>query len=427
MSNPHTLTAVRILKKVLQGQPLEAALIGDCSQANRARVTAWVYEACRHYFSLSSLLAKKSRIPLEKLDLEVFATLLIGSLQLTKTDRKTHAIVFDCVEVVKRLQKRSATGFVNAVLRGIARSPQDDAPGTHSDMPVWLTSKINSSFNQKDANAILQGLQSRMPQTLRINDRKIDSLTFQQALNEAGIEFTELGSANAIRIDHPQPTHALPGYLEGWFSVQDASSQLPVLSLDLQSDQRVLDACAAPGIKSFQILELDVELMALDINEGRTHWTQSESKRLGVPLSIKNADATSLDWWDGIRFDRILLDAPCSATGTIGRHPDVKIHRQPEQLAQLQSRQLALLLNLWQTLESDGILVYCTCSILPEENDSVLKEFLHTENDARVECVQLPELAKRHMFSQQYGHLIVPHADWGDGFYIAKLRKVAIS
>ena len=148
------------------------------------------------------------------------------------------------------------------------------------------------------------------------------------------------------------------------FSVQDASAQLPVRQLDIRPGLRVLDACAAPGNKALQLLEHDIELTAIDINPARRAWCEIESKRLGLPLTIIEGDATSLTWWDSTPYDRILLDAPCSATGTIGRHPDVKIHREPLQIVSLQERQIQLLSNLWQVLAPDGVLMYATLLVV---------------------------------------------------------------
>ena len=425
MTSTETQTAVSVLIQVLKGRPIEVALNRACSKLMTSRVSAWVYGSCRHYFSIREQLENLSKTHPDKLDIEVIATLLIGLYQLTRTDRKPHAVVFDCVETVKQLKKRSASSLVNAVLRHANGSFSATSECGIHELPKWLISMVRSSYDQKHADEILRNINVRMPQTLRVNTRKIEVARYHEVLKQSDIAFSTVDTGKTIWLENPQPTATLPGYLDGWFSVQDASSQLPVGSLDLKHGMRVLDACSAPGNKSFQILEDDVQLVALDLDETRSQWSVLEGKRLGSPLVIELADATQLDWWDGIHFDRILIDAPCSATGTIARRPDVKIHRSPEQLESLGRKQFNLIHNLLTTLKDDGVLVYCTCSILPCENDAVVGKILNAVDGVHVEPIRLTQAAKNHAITQQYGTTIIPHSDWGDGFYMAKLRRTS--
>ncbi|MCY3859392.1 MAG: 16S rRNA (cytosine(967)-C(5))-methyltransferase [Gammaproteobacteria bacterium] len=423
MRNDDIRLASRLLIRVLRGESLEAAMEVSGAALASARIRAWVYGVCRHYFSVSEQLANICRTPLTKLDREVFAVLLIGVYQLTHSDAKPHAVVSESVEAIKRMHKQSAAFLVNAVLRKVDRDFRPASLSGKYELPEWLIEKLRAAYGEKFIRSHLACLNSRMPQCLRVNQRKISPQDFHAALRSQNIDFTILREDTTVRLRDPQPSRSIPGYSEGWFAVQDASAQMPVRELDLQPKLRVLDACAAPGNKAFQLLEHDVELTALDINPTRSAWCETESSRLGLPLVITEGDATNKCWWDGRPFDRILLDAPCSATGTIGRHPDVKIHRAPGQLAALQDRQVRLLSNLWDVLALEGVLVYATCSLLPEENDAVIGQLAVANKDVRIEPLNVHPSERPLIVSREFGAQIFPDSDWGDGFYLAKLRK----
>ncbi|MCY4093887.1 MAG: 16S rRNA (cytosine(967)-C(5))-methyltransferase [Gammaproteobacteria bacterium] len=424
MRNDDIRLAARLLIRVFRGESLEAALDVAGATLVSARIRAWVYGVCRHYFSVSEQLAALCRTPLTKLDREVLAVLLIGVYQLTHSNAKPYAVVSESVEAIKRMHKQSAAFLVNAVLRKVERDFKPASLSGKHELPDWLIEKLRDAYGEKFIRSHLACLNSRMPQCLRVNQHKISPHSFHAALRSQNIGYTLLRQDTTVRLCNPQPSHSIPGYSEGWFTVQDASAQLPVRELDLQPKLRVLDACAAPGNKAFQLLEHDVELIALDINPTRSAWCETESKRLGLPLSITEGDATNKGWWDGCPFDRILLDAPCSATGTIGRHPDVKIHRKPEQLSALKDRQVQLLSNLWDVLAPDGVLVYATCSLLPEENDAVIVHLAETHDDVRSETLSVRPSDRPLIVPQEFGIQLFPDPDWGDGFYLAKLRKV---
>ena len=425
MKQNDTLSAVHILTQVLRGRPLVEAINGQDPAVATPRVRAWTFGVCRHYFSLSERLAHVSKIPLKKLDMDVFATLLVGLFQLTQSSRKPYAVVSEAVDTVKHLHKGSATGFVNALLRQSGKPFESKSLSARYELPEWLIESIQASYSPVESERIFTHINCQAPQTLRVNQRKIDPQAFQQALNEAKIKFEELGDACTLRINQPQPTASLPGYEEGRFVAQDANAQIPVKCLDLAAGQRVLDACAAPGNKAFQILEYDVELTALDNDAHRCEWSKTTGQRLGMPLAIQVADASSLDWWDGKPFDRILIDAPCSATGIIARNPDIKIHRQADQLSDLVANQLALLESLWKTLAVRGKLVYCTCSLLPDENEKVIEAFLAEAKDAHADPLVDTIDLSCNLISRSIGVQTLPDPNRGDGFYIAKLSKMA--
>ena len=424
MRNDDIRLAARLLIRVLKGESLEMALQVSGAALASARIRAWVYGVCRHYFSVSEQLARLCNTPLPKLDREVLAVLLLGVYQLTHSDAKPHAVVSESVEAIKRLHKQSAAFLVNAVLRKVERDFKPKSLSGKYELPDWIIEKLREAYGDKFVHSQLVLLNSRMPQCLRVNQHKISPHEFQAVLRSQDIAFTTLRQDATVRLCSPQPTHSIPGYTEGWFVVQDASAQLPVRELDLRPGLRVLDACAAPGNKAFQLLEHDIELTALDINPARRAWSDGESKRLDLPLTIIEGDATDQIWWDGRPFERILLDAPCSATGTIGRHPDVKIHRNLEQLDGLHDRQVQLLSNLWNVLAPDGVLVYATCSLFPEENDVVISHLLNTNKDVQLESLSVHPSKRPLIIPQNAGVQIFPDPDWGDGFYIAKLRKV---
>ena len=415
--------AARLLIRVLKGESLEAALAVSGATLASSRMRAWVYGVCRHYFSISEQLARLCRTPLSKLDREVLAVLLIGVFQLTHSKAKPHAVVSESVEAIRRLHKQSAAYLVNAVLRKVERDFKPTSLSGKYELPDWLIEKLREAYGDKFMRGHLAHLNSQMPQCLRVNPHKISPHEFHEALRVRDIGFTILRQNTTVRLCTPQPSHSIPGYAEGWFAVQDANAQLPVRELDLQPNLRVLDACAAPGNKAFQLLEHDIVLTALDINPARHTWCKTEGMRLGSTLLITEGDATNQSWWDKRPFDRILLDAPCSATGTIGRHPDVKIHREPEQIATLRERQVKLLSNLWRVLAPDGLLVYATCSLLPEENDAVIANLINTTDDVQLESLSVKPVERPMTIPQDFGTQIFPDPDWGDGFYLAKIRK----
>ena len=343
--------------------------------------------------------------------------------QLTYSEAKSHAVVSESVEAIKRLHKQSAAALVNAILRKADPNFKPASLSGTYEFPEWLIARLQDAYGSTFIRNHLKHFNSRMPQCLRVNQHKVSPKEFHALLRSQGVAFKTLRQDATVCLCTPQPTHSIPGYAEGWFAVQDASAQLPVRELDLQPKLRVLDACAAPGNKAFQLLEHDIELTAIDINPTRHAWCEGEGQRLGLHLTIVEGDATKQDWWNHRQFDRILLDAPCSATGTIGRHPDVKIHREPEQFAKLKERQVQLLSNLWQLLAPSGLLVYATCSLLPEENDAVIAQLLRSNKDVQLEPVDLRASERPLIIPQEFGVQLFPDPKWGDGFYIAKLRR----
>ncbi|WP_235603051.1 16S rRNA (cytosine(967)-C(5))-methyltransferase RsmB [Piscirickettsia litoralis] len=322
-----------------------------------------------------------------------------------------------------------AKGLVNAILRAAQRQDyplltQDIAVYSH---PNWLIKRCKRAWPERWQN-ILKANNERPPMSLRVNQRWGTREAYLEKLAEVNIaaESIEINACKqAIRLEKPTAVTALPGFSEGACSVQNEAAQLAASLLDLVSGQRVLDACAAPGGKSCHILETadNIDLTCVDVDGKRLERVQENLRRLNLSAELLEAAVEKIDdWWDGQLFDRILLDAPCSGTGVIRRHPDIKLLRTLEDIGQLHHLQLHLLTALWPCLKKGGILVYATCSILPEENEAVIKKFLTTQKGSEEVKIEADWGVAR-----PFGRQIFPEVDGMDGFYYAKLRKVAKS
>jgi 16S rRNA (cytosine967-C5)-methyltransferase len=261
----------------------------------------------------------------------------------------------------------------------------------------------------------------RQPFTLRINTQKIRRAEYLALLQDQEIEAAVTPfSPYGITLEQACDPRKLPLFSEGWISVQDEAAQLSADLLKLSPNLRVLDACCAPGGKTGHMLELEpsLQVTALDVDERRLGRVRENLNRLGLTAKVLCGDGTKTDWWDGELFDRVLLDAPCSATGIIRRHPDIKVLRTPEELDNLGELQVKLLRNLWSLVKPGGILVYATCSVMPKENTQVIEGFLKRHKDAT--CDLLDEAWG---LEQAFGRQLLPSTEGHDGFYYARLTK----
>lgn len=376
------------------------------------------YGCLRHHFSLTEAVEKRLAKPLRAKDLDVFCLLLVGAYQLQRMRVPGHAAINETVSAVRALGKPWAAALVNAVLRKLPARPAGDA----SDHPPWLQDKIEVQYGDQ-APALLRANNQRAPMGLRINRHKIEPADYRALLKRADIAFDDTWLPESILLRKPQPSASLPGFQDGTVAVQDVGAQLvgAFMAERLRNGGRALDACAAPGSKLFHLLEsgLELDVTALDNSPMRLQTLTELAQRLGHEgFRASAADACGLGWWDGEPFDCVLIDAPCSGSGTLRRHPDIKVTRTPQQVRQASELQGALLRNLWRTVRPGCTLLYCTCSILAEENDQVVESFLEAHEDARAVGVELPTgMATRH------GWQMLPTEPATDGFYLARIDK----
>jgi len=392
-----------------------------------ALVQEMTYGTLRWYHQLDAIADELLDKPLKDKDRDVHVLLLLGLYQLRFMRVAAHAAVDETVDAVTTLGKPWAKGLINACLRSYLRDPtrldslvQHD-PVARLSHPQWLIDLVR---NDHPANweQVLAANNERAPMTLRVNLRKQTRDAYRQRLHDAGIGAAELSIGDAaLVLETPVPVTKLPGFDAGDVSVQDAAAQLAAMFLDARPGERVLDACAAPGGKTAHLLERtpDIALTALDVDADRVPKIEANLKRLGLTTRVRHADATQPDtWWDQRPFDRILIDAPCSATGVIRRHPDIKLRRRTEDLAKLAATQDELLARLWPLLRPGGKLLYATCSVLAGENEQRMAAFLAAHAGA-IEEPLAHAAAQRRM----HGIQILPGRETMDGFFYACLTK----
>jgi len=433
--NSPRLAALNTLANVLDQQQnlLEAdetSVLPDSRDRALARHLA--YGVIRWLNSLQWLSGQLLDRPLKKRDQDINRLILIGLYQLWQDATAPHAAIHETAECARVLGKSWAVGLVNAVLRRFQREQQQCLAGLQKQPemyahPQWLLSKFQSDWPQ-DWSKIVDANNHAAPLWLRINRCKPDHQQVAAILTQDGFTVTQHPTAaDAIRITPAVGVNAIPGFGDGHLSVQDPAAQLAVDLLELEGQQRVLDACAAPGGKTCHILERfpSIEMTAVDRSPSRLNMIQENLDRLGLSrqdgLSLVAGDAAEpADWWDGTAYDRILLDAPCTATGVIRRHPEIKWLRTDGQLKEVTLVQQKLLERLWPLLKAGGILVYATCSVLIEENRSQINRFLASHDDAENLAVDLP---RGH--DQDPGRQILPGEEEMDGFFYARLRKIS--
>jgi 16S rRNA (cytosine967-C5)-methyltransferase len=341
-----------------------------------------------------------------------------------------HAAIAETVRVTGALGKPWARGLINAVLRQYQRNhaaldaladADREAATSH---PRWLLDALQQSWPTA-VNDIVSANNQQAPMVLRVNQRKNTRDAYLLCLRDAGIEaLAAPHTGNGVRLARAVNVERLPGFDDGQVSVQDGAAQLAATLLQPRAGDRILDACAAPGGKTAHLLEVSdnaIELLALDHNAQRLPRIQDNLMRLGLEAQIVQGDAAEpSSWWDQRPFDRILLDAPCSATGVIRRHPDIKLLRRADDIGQLAATQAKMLTALWPLLKSEGILLYSTCSVLAEENAGQIKVFLANHADA--ELIPIQSAWGR---DTGYGRQILPGEDEMDGFFYAMVRKTA--
>ena len=371
---------------------------------------------------------------LEARDADVRALLLTGLYQLQYMRIPDHAVLDQTVDATGALNKKWARGLTNAVLRNALRQSAASEAGLAGNLsfemahPQWLCESLRHLW-PRQFSAIIEAGNSHPPMCIRVNIQKTGLAEYRNALSAAAIEHRPctLGKAG-LRLKKPTGVDNLPGFDSGHCSVQDEAAQLCAPLLQLKKGQRVLDACAAPGGKAGHLLETNpnIHLTALDISEERLVDVASNLERLGLNATLAAVDAADPKaWWNGQPFDRILLDVPCSGTGVIRRHPDIKILRRPGDIPGFQKQQKRLLDNLWPLLAEDGLLLYVTCSIMPDENEEQIAAFVRRHENVDLIAIDSCRGESHGCGPQPLGRQLLPSIDGPDGFYFALLKKPA--
>ena len=418
------VSAARVLDVVLhRGRSLKATLAAAlpalADPRDRALVEAIVFTALRQRARFDAALEAWLAKPLGARDHELRALLHAGFAQLS-LGMPDHAVVAATVDAARALGRPHQAGLVNAVLRRAQREGLP-AAGDEAAWPRWLAQRIRTDWPGQ-ADAIFAASVEEAPMWLRVHARATTRDGYLERLHEAGIDGqVDASLPDAIRLDAALPVQQLPGFDDGVVSVQDGAAQRVADALSPRPQARVLDACAAPGGKAAHLAERDpsLRILALDVDSRRVRRMQDGFARLKLDIEAAAADATRPDtWWDGVPFDAILLDAPCSATGIVRRQPDVLLHRRETDIAALVDAQATLLDAAWPMLAAGGTLLYATCSILREENAAQVEAFLARTADAALEPL---EAGFGH--DTGFGAQRLPGEAGMDGFFYARLRK----
>jgi 16S rRNA (cytosine967-C5)-methyltransferase len=433
--NPRAIAARLIHQVCDHGQSLSQVLqtIPDSAINQRPLIQEICYGVLRDYHRLSLILEGLLKKPLKTRDGDVRALLLTGLYQITSMRTPDHAAVSETVSAIQDLKKPWARGLVNGVLRHFLREKDqrlqqavqsEEGRWSH---PQWLINAIRTAWPEY-WQAVLTANNQRPPMTLRVNLTQVSRKDYLNELESSGLHAHLLpNSQSALQLQQPVDVALLPGFDRGHVSVQDEAAQLAAELMQLQDGQRVLDVCAAPGGKTAHILETaNVEVIAVDADANRLARVEQNLGRIGKAATLLTGDARQpKDWWDGQAFDRILLDAPCSATGVIRRHPDIKTLRRAADIQTLVELQTQILDAVWPLLRPGGMLLYATCSVLPNENSEQIAAFVERHYDA-TEVTIVAEWGRE----TDRGRQILP-GDGGfnsetvgmDGFYYACLKK----
>lgn len=424
--------AAKILTSVVKGQQSLATLFpyqqAQLSEQDEALLQELCFGVCRWYQRLNAKASLLLDKPLKAKDQDIHCLLLLGLYQLEYTRIPAHAAISETVQACKQLKKASISGLINAILRRSQREQQQleeklaqQQSVLHSH-PAWLLKRLQQAWPEQ-WQQICDANNQRGPMSLRVNARKGERQAYLDALQKSELQASACQhSPQGITLAKPAPVQRLPGFDKGSCSVQDEAAQLAAGLLQLAPGQHVLDACAAPGGKTCHILESEPQLAsltALEMDANRAERIYQNLQRLQLNAEVVVGDASQpKSWWNKQSYDRILLDAPCSATGVIRRHPDIKLLRRDEDIAALATLQLEILTALWSLLKPRGILLYATCSVLPDENEQLITRFLEQHSGADVIGIEADW-----GIEQKWGRQLFPQLQGHDGFYYARLQK----
>ncbi|MCB5185542.1 16S rRNA (cytosine(967)-C(5))-methyltransferase RsmB [Methylobacillus gramineus] len=418
--------AAQAVGQVLDGRNLSTVLEdifrrhASITPQQRAVAQDLSYGTVRFYGRLQAVLDLLLQKPLT--DEYIHHLLLVALYQLSFDRAASHTVVNQAVLAATKTKKSWAKGLVNAVLRNFLRQQpelESHLEGNEEALysyPQWWINKLRQQYPQS-WQAMLEAGNEHPPMTLRVNRRHGDADSYLQELHGAGLAATLLGD-DAVVLERPTPVGRIPGFGEGRSSVQDYGAQFAALALDAQDGMRVLDACCAPGGKTGHVLELaDVAMTAMDNDEQRLQRVQENLDRLQLKAKLVVGDAATPDtWWDGVPYDRILADVPCTASGIVRRHVDIKWLRREQDISSFTQQQAVILQGLWRLLAKGGKLLYVTCSVFHEENQQQIDQFLHAHADAKL-------LPYRHAQLETTQGQLYPGKEH-DGFFYALLQKV---
>lgn len=425
--------SLKALKQVFNGQSLSAVQVHTTDRLEDARDRGLANEivngVLRWRWQLEFFISRLLKKPLKPKDIEVQLILLMALYELDECRTPDYAVINESVELVRKSGKKWAAGLVNAVLRSFTREKEklkssiNDGVVRYSH-PAWILEKIKRDWPQH-WQQILDDNNQRPAFCLRVNQLQYSVSEYQQLLTEEGIESSPVAlSDHALKLTHGTDVRSLPGFAEGALSVQDAGAQLVAELLDVPEAGKVLDLCAAPGGKTCHILERYKSidgLIAVEFDEQRMKRVSENLQRLKLEARAELIVADARDtgrWWDGEKFARILIDAPCSASGVIRRHPDIKTLRRESDIEPLVKLQSEILQSAWQMLEPGGELLYVTCSVFKDENQNQVQGFL-SEHDDAAEIKIDADWGQ----SCEYGRQLFPGEQDADGFYYCLLKK----
>jgi len=404
-----------------------ATRFSELSEQQLSFAKALVYGCLRMRSVLEDQRDRYLKKPLHDNDRDIGLILILGIYQLGWMSTAAHAAIKESVDLAHCIQKKWAAGLINAVLRryqreGTQTEPDPNLPSWRRFAhPKWLHRRLKAAWPEQFMT-MLEANQQQAPMWLRVNQCVLSRTDFCVALDRAEIPYqphpyNEVG----VQLINARPFNTIPGFDQAWFTVQDGAAQLAAGLLQARPGDRVLDACAAPGGKSTHLLEYcpQIDLSALELSPQRASRIQENLQRLKLDAKIIIGDASNPgSWWDGQPYDRILLDVPCSATGVIRRHPDIKWLRRNADIQKLSERQMQILKACWALLKPGGTMLYATCSVLPDENQQILEHFEATKND-----LIIPKMNALWGQAQSIGRQILPGEQGMDGFYYAVLQK----
>jgi len=439
MKTPRQVALAWLVQVISKGRSVNEILAihneSELQPQHRALAKQMLFGCLRYYHQLKTITDNLLEKPFKAKDIDLELIIIIGLYQLKYLSTPDHAAISESVELSRSINKKWAAGLINGVLRRFQRDVTEIEEGLSKSLqfqfshPGWIVKKLKQDWPEEFEQVLMSNNQ-QAPMILRVN-------TAQNSVEEY---LSQLEAAEITAIQHPVATDglllekavdvmALPGFSEGKVTVQDGAAQLPVELLDLKPEQIVLDACAAPGGKTTHILQRQkkTKLTAIEMSPTRAEKIQQTVERLGLTSPefdyvLKVSDVTDVDnWWDGEKFDRILLDVPCSASGVIRRNPDIKVHRKVTDIKPLVEIQAKILKQCWSLLKPGGILVYATCSVFKDENQKQIAKFLN-ENEAEV--LLMPQHIHEQLSERaEVGYQILPGEFQMDGFYFCGIKK----